>query len=932
MFNDWTNINRADVPTVERWWASTPNANVGILTGVKSGLFVFDIDPKNGGNDTYSDLLAKHGQMPDTWEVITGSGGRHCYFRYPAFPVRNVAGLFGPTSGIDIRGDGGQVVAPPSIHPETGKTYEWDGLRDIESFKFAEAPAWLLEALEARGRVTPQNGRAPVKLVPEKIPGGTRNHALVAMAGNMRRMGLTAEEIFPSLQFVNQTRCDPPEDLAAVHQISQSMMRYRPQDNDLFNTSARLWRLTKKHELEAEEKLVRLKLEPQDGLSVYRSQLTGPAPVIDRMLYNGLTILAGKSKAGKAQPLDAKILTPYGWILMGDVKLGHQIIGANGKATTVTAIHPQGIQPCYHVVFSDGACAETTGEHLWRIKDQNHRFTGHEGLLRTTEEISEMLMNGKLRHTFVPMVDPIEFAKPTAPIISHYLLGVLLGDGGLTKDVTITSGDPEIFEYVKDELPVGVSIHHRPHKLTISLRTTSRKAADIKRAPMVIALRSMGLMGKGSHDKFIPLDYLRGSVDERLDLLRGLLDTDGTISKRGGISFYTTSRRLADDFTELVQSLGGTIWKTLKHPNFKDRDGNTKAGRLCYVLRVKIPIALGSPFRLKRKTARWSASRHGSKKPPARKIELVSYSRHTETQCITVSAEDGLYVTNDFIVTHNSWIAMQLALSTAMHTSALGERQVLRPGGVVYYSLEMGENRTAARLRQLMASEDITLQNIEFVWDCLPMAAGGMDQLSMLLETKRPSLVVIDTFMAFAKGKQKESGDVMRGQYGEMDLLKKLSEKHETALLLVHHTRKTGAWDTGDEGVDLVAGSRGVTAACDSVWILRKQPDDLFALDITGRDVEEQSLAVKFGKDPLGWVIIGDADSVKRGNEDSEILSVVSSEGHVTIGKICSTLRMQRPKAQVILQRLNQSGMVGKKPNGTYYIRTDESEGAPWSN
>lgn len=578
MFNDWTNINRADVPTVERWWASTPNANVGILTGVKSGLFVFDIDPKNGGNDTYSDLLAKHGQMPDTWEVITGSGGRHCYFRYPAFPVRNVAGLFGPTSGIDIRGDGGQVVAPPSIHPETGKTYEWDGLRDIESFKFAEAPAWLLEALEARGRVTPQNGRVPVKLVPEKIPGGTRNHALVAMAGNMRRMGLTAEEIFPSLQFVNQTRCDPPEDLAAVHQISQSMMRYRPQDNDLFNTSARLWRLTKKHELEAEEKLVRLKLEPQDGLSVYRSQLTGPAPVIDRMLYNGLTILAGKSKAGK------------------------------------------------------------------------------------------------------------------------------------------------------------------------------------------------------------------------------------------------------------------------------------------------------------------------------------------------------------------SWIAMQLALSTAMHTSALGERQVLRPGGVVYYSLEMGENRTAARLRQLMASEDITLQNIEFVWDCLPMAAGGMDQLSMLLETKRPSLVVIDTFMAFAKGKQKESGDVMRGQYGEMDLLKKLSEKHETALLLVHHTRKTGAWDTGDEGVDLVAGSRGVTAACDSVWILRKQPDDLFALDITGRDVEEQSLAVKFGKDPLGWVIIGDADSVKRGNEDSEILSVVSSEGHVTIGKICSTLRMQRPKAQVILQRLNQSGMVGKKPNGTYYIRTDESEGAPWSN
>lgn len=100
MFSNWPDVATKDAAIVERWWKQTPEANVGILTGRKSGVFVLDVDTKNGGEETYDSLLMKHGQFPDTWRQITGGGGFHLFFRYPAFPVRNCTSLF---PGIDIR-------------------------------------------------------------------------------------------------------------------------------------------------------------------------------------------------------------------------------------------------------------------------------------------------------------------------------------------------------------------------------------------------------------------------------------------------------------------------------------------------------------------------------------------------------------------------------------------------------------------------------------------------------------------------------------------------------------------------------------------------------------------------------------------------------------------------------------------------------------
>ncbi len=113
-------VKWADVCTTERnmvagWWDTDPDANIGIVTGSRSGIVVIDIDPGHGGYESLAELINQHGKLPDTPVARTGGGGEHLFFKHPNIEVRNSAGRIGP--GIDVRGDGGYVVGAPSIHP-----------------------------------------------------------------------------------------------------------------------------------------------------------------------------------------------------------------------------------------------------------------------------------------------------------------------------------------------------------------------------------------------------------------------------------------------------------------------------------------------------------------------------------------------------------------------------------------------------------------------------------------------------------------------------------------------------------------------------------------------------------------------------------------------------------------------------------------------
>jgi hypothetical protein len=210
-----------DVERINRWWHAFPDLNIGIATGTTSGIFVLDIDGEDGEGSLLK-LEGAHGALPPTIEVVTGKG-RHCYFRTGKHKICNSVGQIG--IGLDIRGDGGYVIAPPSIHP-SGRPYAWsvDTARD-----FADAPDWLIAMVaSAKG----SNGKAgkPLehwhKVLTEPIRNGERNATLASICGKLVHSGVRdVVLLYDLVMCVNLTRCEQPLSPYEVETIVISVMR-----------------------------------------------------------------------------------------------------------------------------------------------------------------------------------------------------------------------------------------------------------------------------------------------------------------------------------------------------------------------------------------------------------------------------------------------------------------------------------------------------------------------------------------------------------------------------------------------------------------------------------------------------------------------------------------------------------------------------------
>ena len=211
----------ADIGMIDQWWAMYPDANVGIATGRASGIVVIDIDPDHGGEDSWANLEARFGATDDTWWVETGSGGYHIYFAAGEAETRNSAGMVGP--GIDVRGDGGYVIAPPSLHVSGGQ-YRWS---DHLNHKTIDQPAPMPEWLDTRvhhGRRGGGNHNA--NPLPEKISEGARNAWMASIAGTMRRRGMSRQAVEAALKVENKLRCAPPLEEREIERIAASIDRY----------------------------------------------------------------------------------------------------------------------------------------------------------------------------------------------------------------------------------------------------------------------------------------------------------------------------------------------------------------------------------------------------------------------------------------------------------------------------------------------------------------------------------------------------------------------------------------------------------------------------------------------------------------------------------------------------------------------------------
>jgi len=364
-------------------------------------------------------------------------------------------------------------------------------------------------------------------------------------------------------------------------------------------------------------------------------------------------ILADDMGLGKSQDVNSSIITPTGRRRFGDLRVGDAVMNAEGGVSAVTGVFPQGTLPSFRVVFSDGSSTICSEDHLWLVNSAVRKRRGLPGRVLTLAEIRGKLHDaaGNARH-YIPISQPMRFGPAREYEIDPYLFGCLLGDGGLSvrRKVNLTSADEQIVNECRRLAPTGTEIV-QTGEYSYRIRMAANTSPSIRRRNVVCtALTDFGLAGKKADKKFIPTEYQLGDVSQRLALLQGLMDTDGYVSADGHVEFYSSSEELASGVVFLVQSLGGTTRLRCRVAPTYRHHGEKRIGKPAYRITVALPQHF-NPFRLARKAERY---RGRPKYGPSRAIVNVMPLEPREMQCIAVDAPDHLYVTDDFIVTHNT--------------------------------------------------------------------------------------------------------------------------------------------------------------------------------------------------------------------------------------------------------------------------------------
>lgn len=379
-----------------------------------------------------------------------------------------------------------------------------------------------------------------------------------------------------------------------------------------------------------------------EGLAYLPFQRAGIAYAVSNKRPSNDVLIADPPGLGKCSPLNSLIRTPYGKTLMGDIKSGDDIFGSDGQIHKVTGVFPQGVKPSYKVTFWDGTSTECGLEHLWAVKDANNVKRGQDWQVQTLSWIIKWGLKHKdgRNKWQIPVPKAVPYPYKNLPI-EPYLLGALLGDGTLgSSSIVFTKAecDRDIIERVKSLVPEGVHPHENCRQgETIVVHLTQPKGSIRQGGNSLLnAIKDLNLRTHGRY-KFIPEIYLTASINQRLELLRGLMDTDGSCI-RNRVVFHTYTERLGDDVCELVRSLGGVAVKR----HYTRSDGKPDEWQ------INVKMDWANPFHSVRKGASWKP--HNLTKH----IAAVEYVGDVQQQCISVSAPNNLYLVDDFIVTHNT--------------------------------------------------------------------------------------------------------------------------------------------------------------------------------------------------------------------------------------------------------------------------------------
>ncbi|MDW4904505.1 helicase-related protein [Streptomyces sp. ADMS] len=375
-------------------------------------------------------------------------------------------------------------------------------------------------------------------------------------------------------------------------------------------------------------------------------------------------LLQGEVGSGKAQPLDSLVLTPAGFRRMGDLRAGDEAVVPDGEIALIDGVFPQGERDVWRLVLSDGSSVECDDEHLWIVGTSGGWHRGQAPEVMTTREIR--LDTSKADASpkwYLPAAAPVDLGGDSGPPLDPYLFGLLLGGGSFRHNLRLSTIDAEIRDAAAAAVPPECQlVPVKGSRCDYTIQPTGRTGG--MRNPVIQALRDLSLRGVTSRAKFVPDAFKNTSIKNRLAVLQGLMDTDGTVHTGGlSASFGSASRRLAEDVAWLVRSLGGRARILPK--------------RAVFNVSVSLPD-LYAPFRLTRKVEgvgprpEYDTFRRG--------IRAVEYVGRKPVQCISVAHPSRAYVTDNFTVTHNTMVALRAMLAVV---DAGGQAAMLAPTEVL---------------------------------------------------------------------------------------------------------------------------------------------------------------------------------------------------------------------------------------------------------
>lgn len=355
---------------------------------------------------------------------------------------------------------------------------------------------------------------------------------------------------------------------------------------------------------------------------------------------------------GKGQRDNAKILTPCGFRRFGDLKVGDKVISGTGNVSEVLGIFPKPKMAVYELTFDDGSKVQCSKDHIWHVQTRTDRLKGKYRDIELKDMLDDVYVEkgGRCNYSidYIPIIDCFEKKELK---LDPYLMGILLGDGCFTSgNNSLTIVDYEIMQEVFKRLPEGYTLQYSDQE---DYRIVRNKTCKDKTNHVKDILSEYGLLGKHSYEKFIPIDYLYSSYEDRLALLRGLLDSDGYANGGKGIEYTTTSKELADNVRELVHSLGGYCSCKEKSKAGYKKNGVFVECRKAYRMCIQFSSNQPNPFLLSRK-----AENYYPKRPVLKRfIKSITYIGEEKTSCIYISDPSHLYITDDYVITHNTTIA-----------------------------------------------------------------------------------------------------------------------------------------------------------------------------------------------------------------------------------------------------------------------------------